>query len=82
MMKGRLMTLSEARVAVRLLNMAPMVCLQTCPACGEKQDALRCKQHAEPTGIRWKCGFCGTLNSWKNKACQVRRKEIIHREVA
>lgn len=75
-------TLDRARVAMFL---EPQVELRDCKWCGERQDAWRCKQRAEPDGIRWKCWQCGHLNSWKNsvnKPCQVDGLRNTYSEVA
>lgn len=65
MIEGRLMTPREARSIISYLNMEPMVDLRVCGGCGEKQDAMRCKQRALPQGMLWRCGYCGTFNNWK-----------------
>jgi hypothetical protein len=85
MMEGRLYTACDACTMIRLLNMEPMVELRNCAYCHERQDALRCKQRADPGGMKWKCGYCNMLNRWKKdkeKTCQVVQSQIIDRKVA
>lgn len=85
MIGGRLYTETEAGTIVRLLNMEPMVELRDCVMCHERQDALRCKQRAETSGMLWKCQYCNHLNQWKKvkqKTCQVIPSHNIDRKVA
>jgi hypothetical protein len=84
-LEGRLHTPSQGERKLRYLDMIPMVDLRYCGWCGERQDALKCKQRADTDEIRWKCGYCNHLNSWKkvaNKSCQVKDLNYITREVA